>query len=321
MNDRPLPASFPGLLAGHLAKLNHQLRHLRAEGQAPAPLAAAGPSHSVVRRLQVAAALLSDPDACRGAEQASLQRLGLVLGELLAGLNQTPAPLPAYLMTPLGHLAEFLTEVFDRLDAGEEPALLCRDIRWESLLAVFINAGTVLQGLDEVEDRLLAWSRRYADKDLSASQELALQHRWALLREFGDSLYGRAGEAQRREDLSGRRVMLLLDSPFRQAQLGERLREAGCLVETSGDPGGMMARVGDPLPPEILLCDNLEPSLHLTTVRSRLAHLAVAERPPLVLVAAAGGTPEKLRDRAKHLGVQGTWADPFHPADLAAALG
>jgi hypothetical protein len=37
-------------------------------------------------------------------------------------------------------------------------------------------------------------------------------------------------------------------------------------------------------------------------------------------VAAAGGTPQKLRDRAKHLGAQGTWADPFHTADLAAAL-
>ena len=321
MNDSPLPASFPGLLAGHLAKLNHQLRHLRANGLDSAVVAAAGPSHTVVKRLQVAAALLSDPDACRGAEQASLQRLGLVLGELLSGLNETPASVPAYLLTPLGHLAEFLTEVFDRLDAGEEPALLCRDVRWESLLAVFINAGTVLQGLDEVEDRLLAWSRRYAEKDLSASQELALQHRWSLLREFGDSLFGATAQGRRGEDLTGRRVMLLLDSPFRQAQLGERLREAGCLVETSGDPCGLMARVEDPLPPELLLCDNLEPSLHLTVVRARLESLTEAKRPPLVLVAATGGRPEKLRDRAKHLGAQGTWADPFRPADLAAALG
>jgi hypothetical protein len=320
MNDSRLLASFPGLLAGHLAKLNHQLRHLRANGLDPSLGSAAGPSHSVVKRLQVAAMLLSDPDACRGAEQASLQRLGLVLGELLTGLDETPTLLPAYLLTPLGHLAEFLTEAFDRLDAGEEPALLCRDVRWETLLAAFINAGTVLQGLDEVEDRLLAWSRRYADKDLSPSQELALQHRWALLREFGDSLFGVAGQRAASEDLTGRRVMLLLDSPFRQAQLGERLREAGCLVETSGDPGGMMARVGDPLPPEILLCDNLEPSLHLVTVRARLEALRESERPHLVLVAAAGGTPQKLRDRAKHLGAQGTWADPFHTADLAAAL-
>jgi CheY-like chemotaxis protein len=147
------------------------------------------------------------------------------------------------------------------------------------------------------------------------------------LRDFGDTLFGltdhpavERGTPPVGWGLTGRRVMLLLDSPFRQSQLCERLREAGCVVETAGDPGGLLARVGDPLPPEILLCDNLEPSLHLTAVREKLQALAPTGLPPLILVATSGGSPSMLRDRAKHLGAQGTWADPFRPADLAAAL-
>ncbi len=328
MNDNPLPTSFPGLLAGHLAKLNHQLRHLLADGLDPAPGKDAGQAHAVICRLRVAAALLSAPDEGQGAEQAPLQRLGLVLSELVAGIGDKSNCLPAYLLSPLGQLAEFLDQVFERLDAGEEPCDVCDDIRWEALLAAFINAGTVLQALDEVEEKMQAWSRRYAESDLSVSQEEALQCRWALLRDFGDTLFGTAdhaagdGPAARGgRELVGRRVLMLLDSPFRQSQLCERLRAAGCAVETAGDPGGLMARVGDPLPPEILLCDNLEPSLHLTAVREKMKALAQSEWPPLILVATAGGSPANLRDRAKHLGAQGTWADPFRPEDLAAALG
>jgi len=328
MHNSVQPESFPGLLAAHLAKLNHQLRHLLAGKPGLVAENGTDRSQSVIARLRVAASLLADPNVCRSVELAPLQRLGLVLGDLVSGLEDLSDGLPAYLLAPLRRLANYLSEVFARLDDGESPAAVCRDDRWEILLAGFINAGTVLQALDEVEEHMQAWNRRYSDQDLSSSQEDALQQRWAQLRDFGDSLFGAVGpDGERRPlvpvsaaDLAGRRVMLLLDSSFRQAQLCERLRDAGCAVETASDPGGMIRRVVDRLPPEILLCDNLEPSLHLVTVRRQLQTLAANEQPILVLVAASGGTPAKLRDRARRLGARGTWAEPFWPGDLAASL-
>lgn len=331
MNASPQPAAFPDLLAGHLAKLNQQLRHLLAHPPASGPLAGAdaGPARSVINRLQVAAALLTAQMPAHDALGASLQRLGAALGELVSGLAATPGSLPRHLLPPMRQLAAFLDEIFARLDRDDDLRDLDRDLRWETILAAFINAGTVLQTLDEVEDQMQAWSRRYGDRDLSVSQEQTLRRRWAQLRSLGDSLFGNveaesvAANAPEKpaSDLVGRRMLLLLASPFRRNQLRERLRDMGCRVEISGDARSMVARVAALETPLVLLCDNLEPTHHLVTVRDALASLAGSMRPPLILVASAGGSASRLRDRARHLGVQGTWADPFRPVDLIKALG
>jgi CheY-like chemotaxis protein len=318
-------------LAGHLAKLNQQLRHLLAAPLSPgAPIASAepGPAQSVINRLRVAAALLAAPTRDRGAPSAPLQRLGMALGELVSGLAGAPGRLPDHLLPPMRQLAEFLGDVFDRLDRGDDPGDLCLDLRWETILAAFINAGTVLQTMDEIEEQMQTWSRRYGDQDLSASQEETLRRRWAQLRNLGDSLFGPIepapptvnSEGDAAADLAGRRMLLLLASPFRKDQLRDRLRAMGCQVETSRNPRSMIARVRELQEPLVLLCDNLEPTHYLATVRDALAQLAPEQCPPLVLVASAGGSASRLRDRARHLGVQGTWADPFRPSDLIKAL-
>ncbi len=331
MTDTYLPTDFIGLLAGHLAKLNQQLRLLLADDQGAAAggMAQPGPAHSVLSRLRVASNLLVDPQMFHGERQKSWRQLGLALGDLVSELQKNPGRLPVYLLSPLEQMADYLSEVFTRMDTGESNVDLCHDPRWEALLGAFINAGTVLQVLDEMEDRMQNWSQRFGDQDLSASQEEFLQRRWTMLRQYGDSLFGTtegpllelAGKSNPDHELSGRRVMLLLDSPFRKAQLGEHLRDAGCTVEYADSAVGMMARVADPLPPEILLCDNLEPSLHLTAVRGQLKALELSPQLPLVLVATTGGSASALRERAQRLGVQWTWAEPFRLADLAAANG
>ena len=334
MNDSRPPASFPDLLAGHLAKLDHQLRHLLSGPPAgpaerdPASVAA------VLGRLRVAATLLTTPGLAAGREMEPLHCLGAAVSALVVDLAPDVARVPASLVPPLTLLAGLLGESFDRLDAGEAPAAICNDPRWEATLAAFINAGTVLQGLDEIEEQMQAWSRRYGEQDLSASQEDALRRRWLLVRAYGDTLFGAATDAagpgarpyephggpEPDSGLVGRRVMLLLDSPFRRAQLVERLREAGCAVEIAECPADMLARVEDPLPPQILLCDNVEPTRHLAAVQASLSELEAGSRPVMVLIATVAGGGAKVHERARQMGALCTWADPFRPRDLAAAL-
>jgi len=322
MNDHPLPDSLPGLLAGHLAKLNHQLRQLLADPSPETPWADPGPARAVINRLQVAAALLSDAKLSADPGLAPLRRLGSALNDLVLNLNGSSAQLPEDLLPPLRQLADFLAACFARLDAGEDPVSLCLDTRWEAILAAFFNAGTELQSLDEIEEQMHRWRQRYAERNVSAAQKDALHCRWDQVREFGDSLFGAARSPAASQagapstDLAGRDVMLLVSSPFRQDQLREQLTEAGCVVEVAADPQGVMRRVGTEHPFEVLLCDNLEPSLNLTAVREQLAALTPSERPALVLVAAAGGSSQRLRERARRLGAIGAWADPFHLADL-----
>ena len=324
MNDHPLPDALPGLLAGHLAKLNHQLRQLLADPSPETSWADPGPARAVVNRLQVAAALLSDAKLSADPGMAPLRRLGSALSDLVLDLNGSSARLPANLLPPLRRLADFLAECFARLDAGEKPASLCLDTRWEAILAAFFNAGTELQSLDEIEEQMNRWRHRHAERTLSAAQKDALHCRWDQVREFGDILFGvakppaagQAGAGASSADLAGRDVMLLVASPFRQDQLREQLSEAGWVVEVAADPQDMMTRVGTEHPPEVLLCDNLEPSLNLTAVREQLAALTPSARPALVLVAAAGASSQRLRERARRLGAIGAWADPFRLADL-----
>ena len=91
-------------------------------------------------------------------------------------------------------------------------------------------------------------------------------------------------------------------------------------METARDAADLLARVGTAEAPDILLCDNLEPTLHLTTVRAGLPTTDTEAGPALVLLASSGGSPASLRERARIVGARGTWAEPFRPADLAAIL-
>ncbi len=317
MDDTTAPDNHPGILAGHLAKLNHRLRHLHVEGELTGPLAAPGLAYGVVARLQVAARLLAHPAAAGTGGDPSLQRLGLVLGEFLTGLGQPPRILPAYLMPPLEQLSAFLAEVFDRLDAGQEPSTICADVGWSSLVASFVDAGRPWQCLDEMERGLRAWSAEHPRTELSPADQDELRRRWHRLRNCGDTLFG-AGESQNREQ--HRRVVLLLDSSFRQNQLCERLHDAGWTVEAATDPQDVMRRLAAPAPPELVFCDNLEPSSHLNNMRCRLADLTPSARPGLVLVAAATGSETSRQERARHLGAQVAWAEPFRLADLVEGL-
>jgi CheY-like chemotaxis protein len=310
-------------LAGHLTKLNGQLRHLLAGSPASLGIEQAESAMAVSGRLRVASDLLV---ARTGA--GSLTRLGSALSQLMAGLGDVPGRLPAHLLPPLTLLADHLGELFTRHDAGEDLDRLGADPRWDAVLAAFLNAGSVLQALDLIEEQMQAWSRRYGEAEISASQDEALRQRWALLRGFGDTLFGQETSLPAAADpvadparrLAGHHVLLLLDSPFRRAQLRDRLQAAGCFVEIARDAAGLLARAGTSEAPDILLCDNLEPSLHLTTVRAALPNADGQSGPALVLLASSAGSPASLRERARIVGARGTWAEPFRPEDLASIL-
>ncbi|MCB1184997.1 hypothetical protein KDM41_16335 [bacterium] len=324
MTDTILPDSFVGLLARHLAKLHEQLRHLHTS---PAdPVRDPARAFAAVNRLRAAAVALAAQDPA-GAN-VLLPELRGPLAELVAGPADSPLQLPGHLVEPCIQLADLLDTVFARADAGVDHATLAADPRWESVLAAFLNAGTMLQDLDIMEDLLAAWGRRYGNTDLSRSQEEALRRRWSLLRAFGDSLFGTppvgasgrhaappvSGEAER---LRGRLVALVLDGSFRRSLLTERLRECGCRVAELEGPDDLPALVAAAEPPALLLCDNLEPTRHLAAVRARLGQLAPEDAPPLVLVAGAGETADRLRERARSLGARGAWTEPWRAADLA----
>ena len=181
MNDSPLPATFIGLLAHHLAKLCEQLRQLRS-GTGPEAAAGIRPEAWVLaNRLRAAASALAS--GREAAAPAALAELHAPLAAFVAELGTMAGDLPVHLDDPCTQLAAALEESFVRLDAGDDPAEVAADPGWETVLAAFLNAGTVLQGLDTVEEGLVAWARRYADTEFSHSQAEALRRRWALLRD------------------------------------------------------------------------------------------------------------------------------------------
>jgi len=318
MDDTNAPTSYPGLLAGHLAKLHHRLRHLHVDGDLTGPMAAAGPAYSVASRLRVSAAMLADPAVCHTAAQAPLQRLGVVLGEFVSGLGNPPARLPAYLLPALEYLADFLQHLFQEFDSGLEMTEACTDPKWQLVISAIIWAGTPLQTGDDIEMLLGTWHDQYGQGTLSATTSQQLRDRWLRLRDYGDQLWGT--DTDNKADIVGHAV-LLLDSPFRRDQLIERLQRGGWTVETAVDCARVLNRLAAPRPPDIVICDNLEPSQHLAEVCRELASSAIpGRRPSLVLVASAAANASSQRERALNLGAHCAWSEPFRLTDLQAGL-
>ncbi len=108
-------------------------------------------------------------------------------------------------------------------------------------------------------------------------------------------------------------VVLLVASPFLREVLASRLAEAGRRVLAAASPAEVPALLAGPRPPQLILCDNEEPTGHLRRLRRLLAG-APAPLPALVLVASGAGAPPGGQRRARAAGADGIWVEPW-PAE------
>ena len=108
-------------------------------------------------------------------------------------------------------------------------------------------------------------------------------------------------------------VVLLVASPFLREVLASRLAAAGRRVLEAASPAEVPTLLAGPHPPQLILCDNEEPTGHLRRLRRLLAG-APPPLPALVLVASGAGALPGGQRRARLAGADGIWAEPW-PAD------
>ena len=91
-----------------------------------------------------------------------------------------------------------------------------------------------------------------------------------------DDFHGQAGGSTE--------ILLLVDSTFRRDEIRDKLIERDYQVEIPCDPAQALEYLAAGQAPRAVLCDNLEPTLHLANLREGLSSLEGGERIPLVLV-------------------------------------
>lgn len=113
-----------------------------------------------------------------------------------------------------------------------------------------------------------------------------------------------------------RAVALLVASPFLQGILVSRLDAAGRLAATVATPEALLPLLAGPRPPVLVVCDNDEPTNHLRRLRRLLGGRAA---PALILVASAGGTVRGRERRARAVGADAVWPEPWRVEQLPGA--
>jgi len=321
MNEAHLsePRYGPGQLADFLAELLQQFRHFSSPVK---PIPEMG-GH--LARIKVSARLLAGLDELPGLEHESFSRLGGVLEEWAAFYDSSPESFPLHLTSPLGRLTTFLEEVMTRRDRGVTSAELAGDPGWLRARDSFRHAGTPLAVLEEVEGLFKRWERRWNESNLTPVQEKQLRRRWLSLRKSGDAMFrlfdGREPMGQDcRETVLVPGVLLLVDSRFRRDQIRDKLTKHGFRVEIPCDPAQALEFLRTGPAPQAVLCDNLEPTRHLASVKEGLAIRSGAEDVPLVLVVGSSLAGPTDQERAKALGAMAAWREPFDPMDLKRIL-
>jgi len=307
----------PGLLADYLAELLRRFRHF-SQAHDPDPLLA-----SPLARIRISARLLgalgAEPDpGCEG-----FVRLGGVLAEWEAGFTSCPESFPASLFRPLERLADFLEEILARRDGGTGIAELAFDEAWARLLDAFRHAGTPLAVMDEVDDLFRRWGGRWTQENLTPVQDQQLRGHWRRLRDSGDQLFLAPAE-EAPEALDGpeprserpRHLLLLVDSTFRRDQIRNKLAEWDFILEIPRDPQKALELFAAESAPQAVLCDQLEPTRHLSRLRQGLEALPGAPKVPLILVTSASGSPGREQAMASALGAEAAWSEPYHPGEL-----
>jgi CheY-like chemotaxis protein len=320
MNGSIQSDNGPGRLADKVAELLKRFRHFDGVAQVAPGLA----SH--LARIKISARLLPGAGLPAETARAGFVRLSGVLAELVARYESVPESLPRNLAPPVARLADYLEEVLGRLDDGVPLATVALDGGWGTVQASFENAGTPLEVFEDVEDLFRKWDRRWALDDLTPIRAKDLGRRWRRLKEQGDHLF-LAGEFTGAEP--GRAdagppgapsLVLLVDSSFLRERIRDKLQEAGFRVELPEDPGRTLAHLEREPAVQAVLCDNLEPTRHLVRLAAEVADHSMGRVPPFILVAGGALVHEEGDRRARALGAQAVWADPFRAADLRRIL-
>lgn len=314
------PEHGPGRLADYLAELLKRFRHFSGPMEPSVGMA----SH--LARIRVSGRLLSALDRSSGSVAEGFVRLGGVLGEWVTFFDSSPESFPLHLASPVERLADFLEELLVRRDQGVPAAELTRDEGWGVILASFRHAGTPLAVLEDVEDLFSRWGLRWSDDNLTPLQEQQLFRRWLSLRKRGDALFQVDGERTHRlDDLRGPagdspEILLLVDSTFRRDEIREKLMARDYRVEVPCDPAQALEFLSTGPVPRAVLCDNLEPTLHLANLRERLSSQEGSAPVPLVLVVGSSLAVAQDEERARSLGAVAAWREPFDPVDLGRIL-
>ena len=310
------PEPGPGLLADYLVELLKRFHHFSG------PMEPAPGMGSHLARIKVSARLLAALDRPSGPVAEGFVRLSGVLREWVTFFESSPESFPLHLCFPLEHLADYLEELLARRDQGAPAVELERDVGWCAVLASFRHAGTPLAVLEEVDDIFRRWARRWNEGNLTPVQEQHLCRRWTSLRKKGDVLFHLYDRPEpRKEDLQSPaggspEILLLVDSTFRRDQIRDKLTDREYRVKMFCDPAQVLELLATSPAPQAVLCDNLEPTRHLTCLREGLSSLPGAANIPLVLVVGSSLADAADQERACSLGAVAAWREPFDPVVL-----
>jgi CheY-like chemotaxis protein len=306
----------PGLLADYLAELLERFRHFSGLIE-PAPGMV---SH--LARIKVSARLLASLAQVPGPAGEGFVRLGGVLSEWVARCESSPESLPLHMAFPLGRLADYLEELLTKRDQGVLPKELGQDPGWEAALDSFRHAGTPLAVLDEVEVLFRKWGSRWSESNLTPAQEQRLQRRWLSLRKRGDVLFFAAQRLAPPDDDSmdsasaSEEILLLVDSSFRREEIRDKLTDRNYRVELPCDPAQALEFLATGPVPRAILCDNLEPTKHLTRMKEGMARTPNGAKIPVVLVVGSSLAGAADGERALQLGAVAAWREPFDPVEF-----
>lgn len=306
----------PGLLADYLAELLEQFR-LFSGPMEPSPGIA-----SQLARIKVAARLLAVLGSSSNRFEDGFPRLGGVLSEWVTFFESSPESFPIHLTFAFERLADFLEELLVRRDQGTSGTALAADGGWPAILAAFRNAGTPLAVLEEVDDLLGRWGRRWSEDNLTPAQAEQLQQRWFAVRSRGDAQFmlearpASGGRSFVNGGAPDRLALLVVDSSFRRDQIVDILSQLEIRIEIPGDVDRALEFLAAGIRPEVILCDNLEPTRHLARLREGLAGIQDTEDIPLVMIAGNGVAGREGRKKDATRGNAAIWREPFDPWEL-----
>lgn len=310
MNDTRQSENYLEILTGFVAELADQLRLSFVGAATETPLPACTARLSVLADLLTSSQLQND--------LGSLVQLGNAIVSLIDAMYEGPDKDLVHLEPALEELTDALETTLGRLDAGEPAARLGGDPVWLTILSRLQSAGTPLEIMDELDACARHWEERWCKCELPPEQESQLRQRWLTFREYGDAMFAGTGAAAApamRSREAGEGVILLVDSILRREQLLHKLQGMGFSAQTTATPETAMSLVRSQERARAIICDNLEPSNHLI----HLGRLKKGQkgRPALVLITAGSGSPTADLQRARNLGADGVWAEPFNTQPLA----